>query len=269
MDDSFHGSESAEKTYGALHDHILPRLAWSKFKLSFKKLILFMEEISALGMIHKVGGISTTKYDRTEKIKSFSVPRDVTAVRSFLATIQITRKWIKNFAEISRPLARLTGKVPWKWEAPEQLSYDILKKEACRVVEMHGFDWRSPCRLYTDASGYGAGCVITQFQNLETSASKAVEVPILFDSFLFTGPQMNYGTYKRELLAIVEFWRKYHYYFRSVEPSEIITDHKPLTTFLRTQAEGIYAHWQMEMISLNISIKYIDGKRNKVADALS
>lgn len=157
MDDSFHGIESAEKTYVALHDHVLPRLAWSKFKLSFKKLKLFMREISALEMIHKVGVISTTRYDRTEKIKSFPVPQDVTAVRSFLATIQITRKGIKIFAAIARPLARLTGKVPWKWEVPEQLSYDILKKQACRVVEMHGFDWRSPCRLYTDASGYGAG----------------------------------------------------------------------------------------------------------------
>ncbi|POS81840.1 hypothetical protein EPUL_006710, partial [Erysiphe pulchra] len=79
MDDSFHGSDSAEKTFEILEYHILPRLAWSRFKLSFKKLKLFMDEITALGMIHKIGGISTTKYDRTDKIKSFPIPQDVTA----------------------------------------------------------------------------------------------------------------------------------------------------------------------------------------------
>ena len=34
------------------------------------------------------------------------------------------------------------------------------------------------------------------------------QVPVLYDSFMFTKPQRNDGVYKRELLAIVEFSRK-------------------------------------------------------------
>lgn len=75
---------------------------------------------------------------------------------------------------------------------------------------MHGWDFLYAIRLYSDASLFGAGCLITQVQN-------AAEVPILFDSFTFSKPQRNYSLYKRELLAIVEFCRKYDYMMRVPE----------------------------------------------------
>ncbi|KAI1005393.1 hypothetical protein K3495_g2822 [Podosphaera aphanis] len=81
--------------------------------------------------------------------------------------------------------------------------------------------------------------------------------------------QRNCGAYKRELFAIIEFTRKYSYIFRTKDSSTIYTDHRPLTYFLEmTQAEGIYARWTAEICMLNVSIEYIQGPRNKVADAL-
>lgn len=44
---------------------------------------------------------SRTKPTRTEKIKNFPVPnKDVTEVRRFQGMVQITRRWIRNFAEL-------------------------------------------------------------------------------------------------------------------------------------------------------------------------
>ncbi len=58
--------------------------------------------------------------------------------------------------------------------------------------------------------------------------------------------------------------------FRTKDPSTVYTDHRPLTYFLETtQAEGIYARWAAEIRMLNLTIEYIQGPRNKVADALS
>ena len=128
---------------------------------------------------------------------------------------------------------------------------------------MFGFDYRYPVRMFTDASKFAAGCCITQIQG-------GTEVPILFDSFTFTKPQRNYGVYKRELLAIVEFCRKFEYMLRGGQQSTILTDHLPLTYFLQASLmEGIYARWAAELRNLNINIEYIPGPRNKVADALS
>lgn len=123
-----------------------------------------------------------------------------------------------------------------------------------------------PVNLYSDASKFTGGCCITQRRG-----SSSTEIPILYDSFIFSPTQRNYGTYKRELCAIVEFSRKFEYMLRSLLSTSIIwTDHQPIARFLDSlHHEGIYARWCSELRSLQVEIKYIQGPRNIVADALS
>lgn len=68
----------------------------------------------------------------------------------------------------------------------------------------------------------------------------------------------------------MEFLRRHAHYFQAQETSVIFTDHKPLTFFLDSpNVKGIYARWAGELQLLNVKLAYIEGKRNKVADALS
>lgn len=63
-----------------------------------------------------------------------------------------------------------------------------------------------------------------------------------------------------------------HDYFckHPINMTVVHTDHKPLVHFLKSDIhEGIYGHWADKLRRLNIEIKYIPGKRNKVADGLS
>jgi len=57
MDDIFSGCKTFEEGYNYLEYYLLPWLLWSRLKLSFKKLKLFMDRILALGIVHKAGGI--------------------------------------------------------------------------------------------------------------------------------------------------------------------------------------------------------------------
>ena len=70
------------------------------------------------------------------RISKWPVPADATGVREFLGAIGITRRWIKNFTELVRLLTRLTGKVEWRWQGSEQLSYEILKFKCTARVSM-------------------------------------------------------------------------------------------------------------------------------------
>lgn len=117
-----------------------------------------------------------------------------------------------------------------------------------------------PVQLYSNASKFGAGCALLQHREDK-------DYPILYDSFLFTKTQRQYGTYKRELCALVEFCRRHRHFFYT---STVFTDHMPLTWFLTGQGhEGIYARWVTELRVLNIRIEYIEGARNGAADGLS
>jgi hypothetical protein len=274
MDDFFSGFRTFEELYDFLRYHFFPRIEWARLRLSFKKLQLFQDQIKALGVTHSIRGHIHILEDRIAKIAQWPVPTDQTGVRAFLGTVSITRRWIKNFAEIARPLSRLTGKVEWKWTGAEQLAFDILKIKCATRSAMHGIDLRLPVHFYTDASGFAGGLVITQFQDpimADLPAIKAVEVPILYDSFTFAGTRRKYPTYKRELYAMVFFLTKYDYLYKHpYNPAVVHTDYKPLTHFLSSDLhEGIYGHWADQLRRLNITIKYIPGHRNKVADGLS
>ncbi|TGJ79929.1 hypothetical protein E0Z10_g8846, partial [Xylaria hypoxylon] len=265
IDDIFVTHETFEEQWTFIKERFFPRLDWALFKLSFKKVFLGCDQILALGVTHHTHGIMTIKPERSEKLSKWPVPKSQTDVRAFLGAIGPTRRWIKNCAEISRPLTRLTGNVPWQWTDAEALSFSILRSHMSGVLEIHGHRYDYAVKAYTDASGYGAGLLITQTQ-------EKVDVPLVYDSFLFNKPQRSYGTYKRELLAIVEFTRRHVRFF--INPpgirSIVYTDHKPLTFFLDSiYHEGIYARWVSELRSINIIIMYIKGERNKTADALS
>jgi hypothetical protein len=269
VDDIFSGCRTFDEGYSVLEDELLPRIDWARLRLSFKKLELFVEETIALGVHHKSGGVLYTKAERCDKIRNWPTPRTATDVRAFLGTIGMTRRWVKNFGEIKQPLSRLTGNVDFVWDTPATLSFHLLREKCAEATEMHGWNFLDPVRMYTDASQLGAGCAITQLRCLDKSA-KPVEVPIIYDSFTFTKTQRNYGTYKRELCSMVEFARKYDYMLRGPQTAVIFTDHKPLTYFLASSAvDGIYARWAFELRSLNITIEWIPGARNSVADALS
>lgn len=274
MDDFFGGFQNFEEQYQFLRYHFLPRVEWAMLKLSFKKLKLFESVIKVLGVTHTVGGLVSILEDRVAKIARWPVPKDQTGVRGFLGAVGITRRWIKNFAELSRPLTRLTGKVDWRWTQSEQLSFEIIQIKSTTRASMHGIDLSLTVHFYTDASGFAAGMVITQFQSpavAGSSGTKAVEVPIIYNSFSFQPTRRKYPTYKRELYAIVSFVYKYDYLCKHpFLPAVIHTDHKPLTHFLGSDLhEGIYGHWADQLRRLNIEIKYVPGHRNKVADGLS
>lgn len=157
---------------------------------------------------------------------------------------------------------------------------------------MHGIDLMVVCHFYSDASGGGAGFCIAQFRTPEdafvkarrtepsqleeaadaiTGLLQAVEVPVLYDSFTWSRTHKLYPTYKKELCALVKFSVKYDYLCKHPYNITVIhTDHRPLTHFLISDLhEGIYGHWADKMRRLNITIQYIPGPRNKVADGLS
>lgn len=173
MDDFFGGFRDFEDLFSFLKDHFFPRVEWARLLLSFRKLRLFASTIKALGVTHVIGGLIQILEDRISKIMKWPVPSDQSEVRAFLGTTGITRRWVKNFAELARPLSRLTVKVPWKWEQAEQLSFELLRIKCATTTSMHGINLEQAVHIYSDASGFAAGCAITQIQPAVACLPKA------------------------------------------------------------------------------------------------
>lgn len=264
VDDMFMRDTCVHSHFDFLFQEFFPRLWFARLRMSFKKLQLFMSELSALGQGFRLGGEVRILPERVDKIIRWPASCTKTRLRGFLGAIQICRRFIKNVTEITRPLPRLSGTlIEWRWGLVEETSFRILRNKCATAVSMFGISWDQAVHYYFDASNFVGGFCRTQIQ-------QNIERPIIFDSISFNQTQRKYGTIKKALLAIVHFSEKYKHYPTSDHQATFFTDHLPIVSFLNMDRhEGIYTRWAIKLPELNFHFAHIEGKRNVVADALS
>jgi hypothetical protein len=118
--------------------------------------------------------------------------------------------------------------------------------------------------VITDACPVGIGTILAQGENWETSCPSAVM------SKKFTSTQCLYFTYKLKALGVLEALTKWLDELSGGRKFTIITDHKVLTYFKSKQhTSGHHIRWQNFFYGFDCNIIYVEGHKNKVADALS
>jgi hypothetical protein len=116
------------------------------------------------------------------------------------------------------PLKALTKKnIKFEWTKEHQQAFDSLKNSLAHEVVLAYLDFSVPFEIYTDASKYQIGSVITQ-----------KDKPLAFYSRKLTNPQMRYTVTELKLLAIVETLREYKCILLR-HLITIYTNHKNLT----------------------------------------
>ena len=125
-------------------------------------------------------------------------------------------------------------------------------------------DFEKEFQLETDASSEGLGAILSQKQ------PDGKWHPVGFGSRELKGEEAKYHSSKLEFLAlkwaITEQFREYLQY----RPLTVLTDNNPLTNILMTPNLDALGHrWVAALAGYNMTIKYLKGSDNKVADALS
>ena len=118
--------------------------------------------------------------------------------------------------------------------------------------------------LETDASDHALAAILSTQSNGEIR-------PIAFHSRAFSAAEINYDVHDKELLAIVESFKKWRHYLEGVTtPVEVYTDHKNLTYFSETKTlSRCLARWSEFLSQFNLSIKFRPGRLGKKPDALT
>ena len=181
------------------------------------------------------------------------------------------RRFIKNYARIAKPLNDiLEGEASkMKYEAVT-LPSEAMKafeqlKMCCMMAPVLAFaDFEKEFQLETNASSEELGAVLSQKQ------SDGKWHPVTFGSRELKGGEAKYHSSKLEFLAlkwaITEQFREYLQY----RPFTVLTDNNPLTYILTTPNMDALGHrWVAALASYNMTIKYLKGSDNKVADTLS
>ena len=119
-----------------------------------------------LGHVVSESGIRTDP-EKTNVVKNWKRPENVSELRSFLGLVSYYRRFIKDFANIAKCLHALTSKnSKWQWTQECEDAFELLKGKLTTAPilgypDVNGGEFV----LDTDASNYAIGAVLSQIQD--------------------------------------------------------------------------------------------------------
>lgn len=206
-------------------------------------------------------------------------------LRSFLGMVLYYQSFIPGCSRIAKPLFNLTAGQkrlargrsgcnragtfrelsPQDWTPACDVAFGELKRALVQSVVLAHPDFERPYILCTDASLDGLGAVLSQVPTGEDKAR-----PIAFASKSLSRSQANYPAHRLEFLALKwSICDKFSHWLKGHEFT-VWTDNNPLTYIMtKPKLDACEQRWVSKLAPYNFKIKYVPGRLNVVADALS
>lgn len=168
--------------------------------MTVEKMYLGYDSVEMLGHIIEDGQVKPVP-GKLEAIRKLEPPTSTKQVKSFLGLIGFYRRFICNFAKISKPMVALLSKnAKWEWKAPQQEAFEKLKQALLDAGSLYLPQLGGKYRIYTDFSADAVGAILHQGQKI---GDEVKEVPIAFASRICRGKERTLGSAEGELLAAV------------------------------------------------------------------
>jgi len=238
--------------------------------LNGKKSEFVCTELDFLGHHISSRGIEANT-SKVDKILNWLVPKSASDVRAFLGLVQYIAVYLPKLAEFTSVLSPLTTKEVDKhfptWSAEHQAAFEAVKglvvSRECLTVIDHSNPGDNKIFVTTDASDLRTGAVLSWGPTWEEAR------PVAFDSMQRNDAQKRYPVHEKELFAIIRALKKWCADLLG-GPISIFTDHRTLENFdTQKDLSRRQARWKEFMSQFKMSIYYVKGEDNTVADALS
>lgn len=246
--------ESLTKVFSRLKEHNL--------KVQLDKSEFLCKSVKFLGHLVTENGIKPNP-DKIRVIEKFPIPKTQKDIKSFLGLIGYYRKFVPNFAKITKPLTNCLKK-------NNKVIHDenFLKAfNTCKTILMNDPllqhpDFTQDFNVTTDASNYAIGAILSQ-------GVIGKDKPIAYASRTLNNAECNYSTIEKELLAIVYACKTFRPYLFG-RRFNIISDHKPLQWLMNLkEPQSRLVRWRLKLEEFDYQIIYKKGTLNTNADALS
>ena len=249
--------EDLEKTFTILEDNGMV--------VNRAKCILGQESLEFLGYKVDQNGITPLE-ERVSAIRQTPRPTTVKELQRFLGLVNYYRRFVPKAAQhMFHLFGALKGKpktLPWTPDCDK--SFQAIKDGLANAALLHHPRPTAPLAVTTDASKFAVGGVIEQ------RGPKGWE-PLGFYSSKLHPHQQEWPPYDRELLAAFISVRHFRPFLEG-RNFTLYTDHLSLVPSMAKKSDPQTARqtYQLSVISeYTTDIRYIQGKSNVVADALS
>ena len=233
---------------------VFSRLREAGLRLKPKKCLLLRDEVQYLGHVISAQGIRPDPA-KTDKVKCFPTPHDVTTLRQFVGLASYYRRFVPGFAKIAAPLHALTKKdVPFHWTTECETAFCRLKEllVSAPVLAYPKFGRDIEFVLETDASRIGLGAVLSQWQQ------DGLLHPIAYASRSLNLHEKNYCISELETLGLVWAVR----YFRPYLLGHHTVDHSACLSLLNTpHPSGKLARWALTVQEMDLTLSIVPANK--------
>ncbi|CAA7056274.1 unnamed protein product [Microthlaspi erraticum] len=181
---------------------VLQRCEETNLVLNWEKCNFMVQE--GIVLRHKISekGIELDRA-KVDVMLQLPVPKTVKDIMSFMGHARFSRRFIKDFSKIARPLTRLLCKeVDFEFHEECHKSWTLLKDALVSSPIVQAPKWDHQFEIMCDASDYAVGAVLGQ------KIDKKLNV-IYYASRTMDDAQCKYATTEKELLAVVFAFEKF------------------------------------------------------------
>ena len=283
--------EEGEDLFEA-HDRDLRRvlqlLREEKLVADIGKCKFFVPEVEFCGHILRNGSRRPAP-GKLSAIENWEVPRSITELRAFLGFANYYSSYIEGYSgivaglqdklKVPREEGKKGSKKRISWTPEDQQAFQEIKKRLCSGLVLQRVNPDKPFVLRVDASGYAAGACLEQL--LDEARKPTPEdviqrktVPVAFMSRKLTQTQKNWVPREQETYAIILALQKWESWI-GLQPILVLTDHKALEYWTHEVLDtpsgplGRRSRWHQILSKYDLTVGYIPGKENTMADVLS
>lgn len=258
-----------ETEHCARLNHVLEVLRENQVLLNEKKCIFNTKRIQFLG--HELSADGVKPQDKyIDGIKSFSEPKTVDEVQSFLGLVTYIGKWVPNLATLTDPIRQILRQklhthadISTYWRSDQQTAFEEIKNCLEDVKTLGYYDPNDKTQVMAAASPVGLGAILIQSDSIGSRI-------IAYGNKSLTGVEKRYCQTEKEALALVWAIEHFNIYLYGLKEFELVTDHKPLEVIFgkRSRPSARIERWVLRLQGYNYKTIHRPGKNN-LADPLS
>ena len=244
-------------------DHLLNVLETARknnVRFNPDKFQFKVSEASFFGLKWTPEGLKPDE-NKVRSIVDMQPPNDVKELQSFLGMVNYLNRFSPILAQASEPIRNLNKQgVPYQWQPEQQQAFEQIKDIISKAPVLAFYDVNKENVIQSDASLKGLVCVLLQDGK-----------PVCYASRSLSEAEKRYSNIERELLAACWSLEKLHHYIYG-KNVRLETDHKPLESIWKKSISCASPRLQrllLRMAKYDVDVKYIPGKTNVVADAMS
>ena len=164
-------------------------------------------------------------------------------------------------------------------DVADDVAFQKIKKRLCGELILQQVNPEKPFFLRADASQYAIGATLEQLVDedraptIEDVLAKKT-VPVAFMSRKLTDSQKNWVPREQETYAIIAALQKWESWI-GLQPVLVLTDHRSREFWTKEVLDtpsgplGRRSRWHQMFSKFDLSVGYVPGKDNTIADVLS